>query len=397
MADNPTEADGDAAPANTKPAPEPASKWHKKVLDEYNHAFRRWSDAKKRLDEGGPTVGDESQKQRRLAYNKEIEQAAQDLSIIVDAAAEAGSANGESSDGNLNALINHVRGHLGTRYLGCEKYEIAEEQFKEAVRGWEGTRSPAYEEVKKARLPPCRRGAAIAMSRGAKTKLDPQKAQLEALKLIMENINADTHIPKDVQICDNIVFYLVGGTYLPGGSDEDSYEACEAHIATLEEASVQLRSGTAKTEAVLAVLLFRVRMRILEILVDDLGNISRASNIYDTLGEFESPSFLEEIKDDGYKTLAGNLLKDREAFRRVIRKRETDELKLPALGPPATAPDSSAPPRTEEEAEDTPQPGLSRSMKNPQSHLLYHHQWLTRGHDRQYCRNRPESRRGREC
>ncbi len=82
---------------------------------------------------------------------------------------------------------------------------------------------------------------------------------------------------------------------------------------------------------------------------------------------------IEEIKEDGYRTLAKKLLKDKEAFRRDIRRRETDELKLPALDAPATVPDSSTPQRTEEEAEDKPQPGLSRSMERLLSRLLCHH------------------------
>ncbi|PHH59389.1 hypothetical protein CDD81_3328 [Ophiocordyceps australis] len=354
----PTSTTKPTKPTNAKAADSKAdstaSQWDHKVKSAFTLAQKQWKQARQNLQDVAANEDDPATKPRRLAYHKELEQASLTLLSVIDAAVEAKAA---SVDSVLFLRIIQIREHLASTYMTCEKYGEAKEQYRAAMRGWNKSKSlkhmPNVKGGKSDRLAACRRGMALATSRDARSSGEPQKARLQALKLVMENINGDAHISvdNDIKVCDDIIFHLVAATYPPPGSGEDSYEACEAHMQTLSQATTELKTGTGKATAIVSVLALRVKVRELELVVNDMGDLDRAKSFYRELKESETHLSEDESVDEGYRLLAKRLFSDSDKLeaKADVKRKAVQKWSRP----PAPSPDA-------ESANKTPQFALSR-------------------------------------
>ncbi|PHH69618.1 hypothetical protein CDD82_7636 [Ophiocordyceps australis] len=271
---------------------------------------------------------DQAAKARRLAYHKQLEQTTRTLLTVVDAAQNTKLG---SVDSNLFRHITKIRNFIGNTYMMCEKYGEAKEQFRAAVQGYINIKKlpPTTTGSKADRLAFSRRMMAVATIRSARSSDKTQKARLEALKLVMQNINGDSHkyLDDDINVCEGIIFHLVAATYPPPGSGEDSYQACQAHMETLRQATAELKISKDKPTAVVSVFALRVKVRELEILANDMGDLDRVKLLHAELKQSKTHLCQDKSIDEKYRDIAKRLFSESdmiEAKAEIRRKAETD-------------------------------------------------------------------------
>ncbi|PHH69809.1 hypothetical protein CDD82_7503 [Ophiocordyceps australis] len=347
------------AKASDSKADSAASQWDRKVTSAFSLAQKEWKQAKQKLQDAvankdpsqdankDPSQDDQAAKARRLAYHKQLEQTSLTLLAVLDAAQNTKDA---SVDSILFLRIIQIREHIASTYMTCEKYGEAKEQYLAAMRGWNKSKllinMTNVKGGKPDRLATCRRGIALATSRGARSSDEPQKARLQALKLVMQNINGDAHdsLGNDIKVCDDIIFHLVAATYPPPGSGEDSYQACQAHMETLRQATAELKISKDKPTAVVSVFALRVKVRELEILANDMGDLDRVKSLHGELKQSETRLSQDNSIDEKYRDIAKRLFSESdkiEAKAEIRRKTVQKWSRPPAQSPDPESPDSA--------------------------------------------------------
>ena len=319
MAENTDQDNSDAATAVAPPSTNPAS-WESRLEEARKIAFSRWEEAR-RLNRPTATANyDPKQQQQNIAYQREIKDSTHALASVVNQAAKAGAGSGE-----LGIFICNLRRILGSSFMECREYEEAKQQYEKAMKDWESlilllAKKIDLEARERVRLE-CRRGIAKALCRTAdRAKPMDQTVRLDALKLLMENINHGEHksLKIDIRYCDDFVKRLVDGTYPLRGGEEDSFEACEANVQNLRGVPDLLQTATTGARPVLAVLQLRVMARVLEILLLDLDDLETAKSTHEAMEAIGSGPDLARLAD----TNEEDMVKYRRYARGLLRRGE---------------------------------------------------------------------------